>query len=136
MLFVIHKRDHPELNYKGGQDPILHLEADLRKTVKWAQNEKVRWAFTLSNAASMDCEYRSDLAQLDEINWKGVRANQWSAPTIKEGKQAEFLIESFFAWELVDRIGVASSRMKTKVIERIEESQHRPVVSTLPEWYY
>ena len=31
MLFVIHKANHPELSYRGGQDNIVHLEADLKK---------------------------------------------------------------------------------------------------------
>ena len=32
----------------------------------------------------------------------------WQKPEIKERKQAEFLMESFFPWELVDRVGVRS----------------------------
>lgn len=31
MLYIIHKANHPELSYKGGQEPIIHLEADLYK---------------------------------------------------------------------------------------------------------
>ena len=29
MLYVIYKANHPELAYRGGQEPIVHLEADL-----------------------------------------------------------------------------------------------------------
>lgn len=29
MLYVIHCANHPELIYRGGQEPIVHLEADL-----------------------------------------------------------------------------------------------------------
>jgi hypothetical protein len=36
MLYLIHKRN-PELAYKGGQEPIVHLEADLRDAVAWAK---------------------------------------------------------------------------------------------------
>ncbi len=28
MLYVIHRANHPELAYRGGQGPIVHLEAD------------------------------------------------------------------------------------------------------------
>ena len=52
MLFVIHKANHPELSYHGGQEPIVHLEADLRQTVAWAEENNQRWAFTLSNAGA------------------------------------------------------------------------------------
>ena len=47
MLYVIYQANHPELFYRGGQDPIIHLEADLRQTVEWAKLKNLRWAFTL-----------------------------------------------------------------------------------------
>ena len=37
MLYVIHKADNEELTYKGGQEPIVHLQADLTASVQWAQ---------------------------------------------------------------------------------------------------
>ena len=33
MLYVTHRANHPELAYRGGQGPIVHLEADLGKVV-------------------------------------------------------------------------------------------------------
>jgi hypothetical protein len=55
----------------------------------------------LSNAGSYYFEDRADLAQLDEINWEAVQADRWSGNgidrSIKEGKQAEFLIENRFS---------------------------------------
>src|ERR1044071_8723338 len=29
MLYVIYQANHPELTYRGGQEPIVHMEADL-----------------------------------------------------------------------------------------------------------
>ena len=52
MLYVIHKGNHPELTYHNGQEPILHLKADLHKTVVWADRNEQRWAFTAFNAKS------------------------------------------------------------------------------------
>ena len=69
MLYLIYQANHSELDYRGGQDPIVHLEADLRQTVAWAEGKGRRWAFTLSNAGGRYFEDRSDLAQLDEIDW-------------------------------------------------------------------
>ena len=33
MLYVIHCANHPELAYRGGQQPIIHLEADLHQHI-------------------------------------------------------------------------------------------------------
>ncbi len=64
MLYVIHRASRDELSYRGGQGPILHLEADLQDAVHWADSNKRRWAFTLSNAGAYYFEDRADLAQL------------------------------------------------------------------------
>ncbi len=37
MLFLIHRGNHPDLPYRGGQRPIVHLEADLNRVVQWAE---------------------------------------------------------------------------------------------------
>ncbi len=36
MLYVIHCSNHPELSYRGGQGPIVHLESNLLDVVNWA----------------------------------------------------------------------------------------------------
>lgn len=104
MLFLIHRDNDPDLTYHGGQQPILHLEADLLRTVEWAEQQVKRWAFTLSNAGSYYFENRCDLRHLNEINWDAVSARKWSGrgvpAAVKEGKQAEFLIEDYFPWQL------------------------------------
>src|SRR5882672_6688929 len=105
MLYLIYRRNE-ELAYRGGQDSIVHLEADLHTTIQWANQNGVRWAFTLSNAGARYFDDRSDVRQLGEINWDAVQARNWSAPAIKEGKQAEFLVERCFPWQLIERIGV------------------------------
>jgi len=68
MLYLIHRANHPELTYRGGQVPIVHLEADLHASVAWADAHRRRWAFTLSNAGAAYTEFREDLAQLDEVD--------------------------------------------------------------------
>lgn len=77
ILYAIHKANLPELTYRGGQCPIVHLEADLHETVKWADHNSRRWAFTLSDAGSSYFQDLCDLAQLDEIDWKAVGAWDW-----------------------------------------------------------
>ena len=140
MLYFIHKGNRPELTYRGGQGPIVHLEADLRQAVAWANERERRWAFTSSNAGSYRFDDYKDLAHLDKINWDAVRTNWWSGSGIedivKESKQAEFLFERSFPWELVSRIGVRSQHIRNQVKSAIEGSTHRPRVKIRQRWYY
>ena len=56
--------------------------------------------------------------------------------SIKEGKQAEFLLEESFPWKMVDRIGVGTQAMYQKVAGLLTRSSHRPKLEILREWYY
>jgi len=134
MLYLIHQANHPDLGYRGGQEAIMHLEADLHTVVDWAERNSRRWAFTLSNAGAYYFEDRSDLARLHEIDWDAVQANDWRGK--KEGKQAEFLLESGFPWRLVERIGVIDRRIYNLVMHALAGASHRPPVEIKREWYY
>ncbi len=134
MLYLIYRRNE-ELTYKGGQEPIVHLEADLHATIAWAQQNARRWAFTLSNAGAYYFEDRSDVASLGEINWDAVQAHQW-AGSRKEGKQAEFLIEHAFPWHLVERIGTYSQAYVQPISNAMRGSAHRPLIEIKRDWYY
>lgn len=140
MLFMIHCQTHPELSHLGGQDSIVHLEADLYKTIRYADSNNYRWAFTNSNASSIYCDSWNSLQDLDKINWDAVQARWWSgrgAPdTFKEGKQAEFLVEQSFAWHLVEQIAVKTQETYTKVKMTLKQAPHSPPVSVKSSWYY
>jgi hypothetical protein len=140
MLYLIFQKNHPEMTYLAGQEPIVHLEADLRASVAWAQQNNRSWAFTLSNAGAKYFEDRCDLAQLNEINWDAVQATIWSgngvAPSIKEGKQAEFLIQYSFPWSLIERIGVFSQEIYQRVNNLLPVGGHRPKLEIISDWYY
>jgi len=58
------------------------------------------------------------------------------AASVKEGKQAEFLMENSFPWQLVERIGVCSTAIYNQVINAIPGNGHRPRVELRTEWYY
>ncbi len=140
MLFVIHKRNNPELAYQEGQGPIIHLEADLRQAVDWANASGRRWAFTTSNAGSSYFEDCSDLDQLAKINWDAVQAHWWSGPavepTVQDRKQAEFLVEGSFPWELVSRIGIHPGNIYARIQTALQGASHQPTVETKGDWYY
>ena len=140
MLYLIYKANHPELTYRGGQGSIIHLQADLHASVVWAGQQGRRWAFTLSNAGASYFEDRCDLAQLNEINWHAVRTNRWGGngvdSSIKEGKQAEFLIQHNFPWHLIEYIGVSSQSVYQQVIQVLQAAKHKPRAGIKPDWYY
>ena len=136
MLFIIYCENYPELDYRGGQERIIHLEADLHGSVAWADKNQKRWAFTLSNAGSYHFEDRNNLDQLDEIHWGAVQATEWRTPEIKERKQAEFLMESFFPWELVERVGVHSENTFQEVNRILLGRAHYPRLEIQKNWYY
>jgi ssDNA thymidine ADP-ribosyltransferase, DarT len=140
MLYLIYRGNDPELTYRGGQGPIVHLEADLFDAVAWAEENRQRWAFSLSSAGAYYFEDRCDLTRLGEIDWDAVRAVRWSgigiSSSVKEAKQAEFLVEQSFPWRLVSRIGVNSVQVRSRVAEAIKLAQHQPKIDIKPDWYY
>lgn len=135
MLYLIHRRNQ-DLAYQGGQQPIVHLVADLNTVVAWAQANRRRWAFTLSNAGSYYFEDRCDLSQLGEINWNAVQTSSWSGSPTKEQKQAEFLLDEHFPWHLVEQIGVFNQSAGQHAALAIAGATHRPPVHIFPTWYY
>jgi len=134
MLYIIHQTNHPDLSYRGGQEQIIHLEADFHKSVQWASLNNRRWVFTLSNAGAYYFEDRNNLAQLNEIDWDAVQATNWAG--CKEGKQAEFLMEQRFPWHLIERIGVHSRMILQQAVNTLSANGHRPIIELKPEWYY
>lgn len=133
MLYLLHRSNHADLSYRGGQGPIVHLEADLHDTVAWADEQKLRWAFTLSNAGACYFEDRCDLDDLGQIDWSAVQARDWQGS--KEGKQSEFLVEKKFPWQLVSRVGVYSRAVHGQVASALITA-HRPRIEIKTDWYY
>ena len=132
MLYLLHRGN--QVAYKGGQEPIVHLVFDLHDTAAWADGEGLRWAFTLSNAASNFFEDRADLDQLNEIDWNAVRARDWMGA--KDRKQAEFLVEREVPWMLVRGVGVQTERMAQRVARIISQAGQRTPTKVFADWYY
>lgn len=136
MLYLIYMGNHPELGYRGGQEPIIHMEADLHSVVAWANGESRRWAFSLSNAGANYTQFHCDLARLSEVNWPAVEARDFRDADTKEGKQAEFLVYGSFPWQLVSRIGVRSPAVAQQVANALQGATYRPAIEIRAEWYY
>lgn len=134
MLYIFYKDNHPEIDYHGGQEPIIHMEADLYQVVNWAKRNGKRWVFTLSNAGARYFEDRSDLKALHLIDWNAINARDWK--NCREAKQAEFLIEDEFPINLIQRIGVFSNRYLNEVNRHLTRCSIRPRVEIRTDWYY
>jgi hypothetical protein len=136
MLFMINCSNHQDLLYRGGQEPILHLQADFYNSVRWAEDKGVRWAFTPSNAGAAYTLFYNQLNRLNEIDWYAVNAQDYRDRHIKEGKQAEFLMHRLFPWHLIESIGVYSEGILRQVEKLLEGCDYQPLVATRPGWYY
>lgn len=136
MLYILHMGNHPDINYSEGQEPIIHLQADLEATVKWAINNGIRWAFSDINAGTFAAQFYKDSNLLNEIvNWAAVEATDWRDTAIQEYKQAEFLVYESFPLELVEKIGVCNNGMRDRVIRTIGDMAQL-TISVENAWYY
>jgi hypothetical protein len=137
MLYVIYRQNHPNLAYKGGQEPIVHLEAAASDVVAWADAHQVRWAFCATNAgAGYTTDFMNRLGDLDKLNWDAIRSRWFTQAEVKEDKQAEFLIHGSFPWTLVSKIGVCSAATEARVQEALAQASHRPPVAIERDWYF
>jgi len=136
MLYLLHMGNHPDLDYHEGQGPIVHLQADLRRSVEWAEHNNQKWTFTDCNAGSYLTSFYNSLGQLNEVNWEAVSATSWSDTLIKEGKQAEFLMFDSFPWKLVDKIGAVNNRTLDRINHILKKSDHKPLAKLERNWYY
>ncbi len=136
MLYLLHKGTSPGLTYHGGQGPIVHLQADLRRTIEWADGVGKRWAFSKGNAGAYYAQFFNEAANLEELDWEAINNNDWRDPDVKEGKQAEFLVETSFPWEMVERIAVINRDVEQQVRDAIGAACHRPSLLVACNWYY
>ena len=134
MLYVISRQNHPNVAYREGQEPVVHLMADLREVVEWASGIDRKWAFTDINAANRAADFYDDLDQLDQLNWDAIAATQWAS--CRDHKMAEFLVHGGFPWELVRGIGVHSEKIGARARAAFRSAEHRPRVKVKEDWYY
>lgn len=136
MLYILYMGNHPDISYKGGQQPIVHLQADFHKVINWANSNSISWAFTNGNAAAQLTNFYNQPFRLRELNWDAITSTDFRDPKIKEGKQAEFLMVDIFPWTLIEKIGIINSTMAAKVKATLANVAHKPVIAVEPNWYF
>lgn len=134
MLYVIHRRN-AELSYHGGQDRIVHLVSQIGTAIEVSNGKP--WAFSDGNAGARYTRFSNDLARIDElVDWNAVGALDWRDPTVKERKQAEFLVHEQFPWEGILAVGTTNQAIADEVQHLLSPHQHRPQVIVKQGWYY
>ena len=135
MLYILYKGNHPDIDYHEGQEPIIHLQADLKAAIEWASNNSIRWAFSDINAGSFPAQFYDNLTLLNNIvNWSAVEAVDWRDAAIQAYKQAEFLTYESFPWHLVEKIGVCNNSIRSQVVQKLGNKSLLVNVET--NWYY
>ena len=134
MLFVIHRR-YAELKFQDGQDRIVHLVSRIGVAI---QNSNSRpWAFADGNAGARYARFSNDLARFDElVDWNAVQATDWRDSTVKERKQAEFLVHERFPWTCFHAIGVIDQSVAEAVQRLLAKQDPCPKVTVQRDWYY
>lgn len=136
MLYILHRGNHEDITYSGGQQPIVHLQADLKATLKWAEENGVAWALCPSNAGAYYAEFYNKRKNFDKIDWAAVGNRDFRDRGVKEGKQAEFLLYESFPWSLVEHVGVFDKNIGKEVVKVIKACEHRPSIRVENGWYF
>ncbi|MEX1361500.1 MAG: DUF4433 domain-containing protein [Nannocystaceae bacterium] len=127
MLYVVN-RGHDD--YRGGQAEIVHLVSRVSTAIRQGRP----WAFTDRHAELAHALHFDDLDQLGQVPWHVMDVQHW--PSVREERQAEFLVHGFFPWTAVEAVGVANETTAARVHQVIAAASHQPAVSVEREWYY
>jgi hypothetical protein len=136
MLYLIYRANHPDLTYRGGQGPIVHLEADLRNVIDWARRQECLWALSPQNARAEYTTFHSQPNDFDKIMWEDVANPDFRQSDVRENKQAELLVHGRFPWALVERVGVRSIDILDQTHAAVRDAAHVPKLEIIPEWYF
>ena len=114
----------------GCQRSIVHLVSK----VGLALNGATDWAISDGNAGAYHSLFYRDVKELGGLDWQAIRATEWQGRTHQ--KMAEFLVADFFPWSAFEKIGCHNAETARQVMEILDGTGHRPVVSVEHAWYY
>jgi hypothetical protein len=136
MLYILHRGNHVDIDYREGQRPIVHLVADLDASLQWATDQGVPWALSPTNASARYTSFYNQRGDFHRIDWQAVANRDFRDPAVKEAKQAEFLMFDWFPWTLVEHVGVFDQNIEQIARQHIAASTHQPSVCIENGWYY
>lgn len=134
MLYTI-SRGNVE-NYTQGQAAVIHLVSSIENI----EAEDLCFVFTDGHAVMTFTDFFDELNYLGAIDWNVMQSRYWNDTNEdndrKRRRQAEFLVRSFFPWQLITEIGVMNYRIKTQVENILQNFTHKPSVIVRNNWYY
>lgn len=120
------------------QDKIVYLKT----TAQAIDTAELRYVFTDRHSLAAVADFRSDIGDLEIVDFDSVYADIWrntaQNPDRQEKKQAEFLVHRKVPWRLIQTIGVLNDSVKGRVqaILRNHTARHQPRVLSKRSWYY
>lgn len=126
-------------NYQGGQTPLVYLVSSVEQVI----SHSLEWVFSDGGAEHQKSGFFNSVTDLDQhIDWGVIRARQWADTQDDTDRvrrrRAEFLVYSFFPWDLVTHLGVIDGIMRTRVSTILDRYApiHHPRIWIQPRWYY
>jgi hypothetical protein len=135
MLYVIDKGFVE--GYGGGQSEVVHLVS----SAEHVEAAGLDWVFTDGHADMPPLtSFYDDFEDLNKVDWPLMNSKYWhdtdDHPDRARRRQAEFLVHTFFPWELVASIGVQTEATAENIREIIADVVHRPQITIQKGWYY
>lgn len=120
--------------YNDGQQPVIYLLSSAESV----DVAGLHWVFTEGHADMGFTDFFDDFKDLPKIDWDLMQARYWhdtnDDPDRKRRRQAEFLVHTFFPWELVSYIGVYNHAIAETVRKLLKGDS--PAVGVELGWYY
>jgi hypothetical protein len=145
MLMTINSGNVAGCDYR--QDDIVHLASN----AQIIRDGGHQFVFSDLHAAKDFAEFFSDLAQLDQIDWRIF----FEAPLIEgyckywnsrhapphhmyrqESRMAEFLVHQQLPIAAISEIGVRTAQGEARVRDSLKGTGWNPTVRVVPGWYY
>lgn len=124
--------------YNEGQEPLIYLVS----TAQRVQQQNIPFVFSDGHGIAVFTRWFATLAELDQVDWKAVKATYWN-DTVENmdrqrRKQAEFLIHRFCPWSVLGGIAVLNEVRKAQVEAILQNfpAEMRFPVKVRPGWYY
>lgn len=124
--------------YTEGQEPLIHLVS----TAQAVRDQGLAYVFSDGHGIAAFTSWYADLADLDKVDWKAVKARYWNDTPEdmdrQRRKQAEFLVHRFCPWSLIAGIAVCNAAMKQRVetiLQQFPTDMRRPVKART-DWYF
>ncbi|MBA2664186.1 MAG: DUF4433 domain-containing protein [Bradymonadaceae bacterium] len=121
----------------NGQNSIIYLVSSVQTVASFTND----WVFTDGHAIMVPLtSFFDDLAHLNQIDWKAVRATYWADtnddPDRKRRKQAEFLVHQFVPFSWFTEFAVLNQEVAQQVQSILANANAALPVKVRRDWYY